>query len=83
MDLASVLGYYILLGRIVGLVASLIVPGYDSIGLIGTLVIGVMGPSSAGGWRARCSPRPRAWTDRVDPGRRGIGAAARGLGAAG
>src|SRR6266545_1565082 len=61
LDLASILGY-ILVGLIVGLVARLIVPGRDPLGLLGTLLVGVIGAASVGGWPARCSRRPRAWT---------------------
>jgi uncharacterized membrane protein YeaQ/YmgE (transglycosylase-associated protein family) len=50
LDLASILGY-ILIGLVVGLVARFIVPGRDPIGLLGTLLIGVMG-AVIGGWLA-------------------------------
>jgi uncharacterized membrane protein YeaQ/YmgE (transglycosylase-associated protein family) len=49
-DIGSILGY-ILVGLIVGLVARLLVPGRDSVGLLGTLVIGVVG-AVLGGWLA-------------------------------
>ena len=41
-DIGSILGY-IVVGLIVGLLARLLVPGRDPIGLLGTLVIGVVG----------------------------------------
>ena len=49
-DIGSILGY-ILVGLIVGLLARLLVPGRDPVGLIGTLVIGVIG-AVLGGWLA-------------------------------
>ena len=49
-DIGSILGY-ILVGLIVGLLARLLVPGRDPIGLLGTLVIGVIG-AVLGGWLA-------------------------------
>ncbi len=49
-DIGSVLGY-ILVGLIVGLLARLLVPGRDPVGLLGTLVIGVVG-AVLGGWLA-------------------------------
>jgi uncharacterized membrane protein YeaQ/YmgE (transglycosylase-associated protein family) len=50
LDVATILGY-ILVGLIVGLVARLIVPGRDPIGLLGTLLVGVVG-AIIGGWLA-------------------------------
>jgi uncharacterized membrane protein YeaQ/YmgE (transglycosylase-associated protein family) len=50
IDIGSILGY-ILIGLIVGLLARLLVPGRDSIGLLGTLVLGVVG-AVLGGWLA-------------------------------
>ena len=41
-DIGSILGY-IVVGLVVGLLARLLVPGRDPIGLLGTLVIGVVG----------------------------------------
>jgi uncharacterized membrane protein YeaQ/YmgE (transglycosylase-associated protein family) len=49
-DIGSILGY-ILVGLIVGLLARVLVPGRDPIGLLGTLVIGVVG-AVLGGWLA-------------------------------
>jgi uncharacterized membrane protein YeaQ/YmgE (transglycosylase-associated protein family) len=49
-DIGSILGY-ILVGLIVGLVARLLVPGRDPVGLLGTLLIGVIG-AVLGGWLA-------------------------------
>lgn len=49
-DIGSILGY-ILVGLIVGLLARMLVPGRDSVGLLGTLVIGVIG-AVLGGWLA-------------------------------
>jgi uncharacterized membrane protein YeaQ/YmgE (transglycosylase-associated protein family) len=50
IDIGSILGY-ILIGLIVGLLARLLVPGRDPIGLLGTLVLGVVG-AVLGGWLA-------------------------------
>jgi uncharacterized membrane protein YeaQ/YmgE (transglycosylase-associated protein family) len=41
----------LIVGLIVGLLARLLVPGRDPIGLLGTLVIGVVG-AVLGGWLA-------------------------------
>ena len=49
-DIGSILGY-ILVGLIVGLLARLLVPGRDPVGLLRTLVIGVIG-AILGGWLA-------------------------------
>ena len=49
-DIGSILGY-ILVGLIVGLLARMLVPGRDPVGLLGTLVIGVIG-AILGGWLA-------------------------------
>jgi uncharacterized membrane protein YeaQ/YmgE (transglycosylase-associated protein family) len=49
-DIGSILGY-ILVGLVVGLLARLLVPGRDPVGLLGTLVIGVIG-AVLGGWLA-------------------------------
>ena len=49
-DIGSILGY-IVVGLVVGLLARLLVPGRDPIGLLGTLVIGVVG-AVLGGWLA-------------------------------
>ena len=49
-DIGSILGY-VIVGLIVGLLARMLVPGRDPIGLLGTLVIGVVG-AVLGGWLA-------------------------------
>jgi len=49
-DIGSILGY-ILVGLIVGLLARMLVPGRDPIGLLGTLILGVVG-AVLGGWLA-------------------------------
>ena len=49
-DIGSILGY-ILVGLIVGLLARMLVPGRDPVGLLGTLAIGVIG-AVLGGWLA-------------------------------
>jgi uncharacterized membrane protein YeaQ/YmgE (transglycosylase-associated protein family) len=45
--------YFILIGLVVGVVARLLLPGRDPIGIIGTIVVGIIG-AIAGGylWRA-------------------------------
>ena len=50
LDIASILGY-VLIGLVVGLLARLLVPGRTSIGVFGTIVIGVIG-AVIGGWLA-------------------------------
>jgi len=50
VDVESIIGY-ILVGIVVGLLARLLVPGRDPIGIIGTIVLGVIG-AVAGGWLA-------------------------------
>lgn len=35
--------YYILIGLVVGLLARLLLPGRDPIGMIGTIVVGILG----------------------------------------
>ena len=49
-DIGSILGY-IVVGLIVGLLARLLVPGRNSVGFLGTLVIGIVG-AILGGWLA-------------------------------
>ena len=49
-DIGSILSY-ILVGLVVGLLARMLVPGRDPVGLLGTLVIGVVG-AVLGGWLA-------------------------------
>ena len=50
IDVGTILGY-ILIGLIVGLLARMLVPGRDPIGLLGTLLLGVVG-AVLGGWLA-------------------------------
>ncbi|HZD18204.1 MAG TPA: GlsB/YeaQ/YmgE family stress response membrane protein [Actinomycetota bacterium] len=50
IDLASIVGY-VIVGLIVGALARFLVPGRDPVGLLGTLVIGVIG-AIGGGWLA-------------------------------
>jgi uncharacterized membrane protein YeaQ/YmgE (transglycosylase-associated protein family) len=50
IDLESVV-IYILIGVVVGLVARFLVPGRDPIGLLGTILIGIVG-ALIGGWLA-------------------------------
>ena len=49
-DIGSILGC-IVVGMLVGLLARLLVPGRDPIGLLGMLVIGIVG-AVLGGWLA-------------------------------
>jgi len=50
IDLGSIL-LYILVGAIVGVLARFLVPGEDPLGLIGTIVLGIVG-AVIGGWLA-------------------------------
>lgn len=50
LDIPSLLGY-ILIGLVVGVLARLVVPGRTSIGLLMTIVVGVVG-AIIGGWLA-------------------------------
>lgn len=50
LDISSILGY-ILIGLVVGLLARLVVPGRTRIGLLATIVVGVIG-AVVGGWLA-------------------------------
>lgn len=50
LDITSLLGY-ILIGLVVGLLARFLVPGRTSIGIVGTILIGVIG-AVVGGWLA-------------------------------
>jgi uncharacterized membrane protein YeaQ/YmgE (transglycosylase-associated protein family) len=49
-DIGSILGY-VVVGLIVGVLALLLVPGRNTIGFFGTLVIGILG-AVLGGWLA-------------------------------
>ena len=50
LDVTSILGY-ILIGAVVGVVARFLVPGDDPMGIIGTIVLGIVG-ALIGGWAA-------------------------------
>ena len=50
IDLGSIL-LYILVGAVVGVIARFLVPGDDPLGVIGTIVLGVVG-AVIGGWLA-------------------------------
>lgn len=50
LDIASILGY-IVVGAIVGVIARFLVPGDDPMGIIGTIVLGIVG-ALIGGWAA-------------------------------
>jgi uncharacterized membrane protein YeaQ/YmgE (transglycosylase-associated protein family) len=50
IDVASILGY-IVVGIIVGVVARFLVPGRDPMGVIGTILLGIVG-AVVGGWAA-------------------------------
>jgi uncharacterized membrane protein YeaQ/YmgE (transglycosylase-associated protein family) len=60
-DIGSILSF-ILVGLIVGLLARLLVPGRDRVGLLGTLVIGGVG-AVLGGWLAGAFFRGTAGVD--------------------
>ena len=50
VDVASILGY-IVVGAIVGVLARFLVPGDDPMGIVGTIVLGIVG-ALIGGWAA-------------------------------
>ena len=50
LDVASILGY-IVVGAIVGVLARFLVPGDDPMGIVGTIVLGIVG-ALIGGWAA-------------------------------
>ena len=50
VDITSIIGY-IVVGAIVGVLARFLVPGDDPMGIIGTLVLGILG-ALIGGWAA-------------------------------
>lgn len=50
VGITSILGY-ILIGAVVGVVARFLVPGDDPMGIIGTIVLGIVG-ALIGGWAA-------------------------------
>jgi uncharacterized membrane protein YeaQ/YmgE (transglycosylase-associated protein family) len=50
IDVGSILGY-VLVGAIVGLLARLIVPGREGLGVLGTILLGIVG-AVIGGWLA-------------------------------
>jgi uncharacterized membrane protein YeaQ/YmgE (transglycosylase-associated protein family) len=50
VDITSIIGY-IVVGVIVGVLARFLVPGHDPIGIIGTIVLGILG-ALIGGWVA-------------------------------
>ena len=50
IDVGSILGY-IVVGAIVGVLARFLVPGDDPMGIIGTIVLGIIG-AVIGGWAA-------------------------------
>jgi uncharacterized membrane protein YeaQ/YmgE (transglycosylase-associated protein family) len=50
LDITSILGY-IVIGAIVGVIARFLVPGDDPMGIIGTIVLGIVG-ALIGGWAA-------------------------------
>ena len=50
VDITSIIGY-IVVGAIVGVLARFLVPGHDPMGIIGTIVLGILG-ALIGGWVA-------------------------------
>lgn len=50
IDVGSILGY-IVVGAVVGILARLIVPGGDGMGVLGTILLGIVG-AVIGGWLA-------------------------------
>jgi uncharacterized membrane protein YeaQ/YmgE (transglycosylase-associated protein family) len=50
VDIASILGY-VIVGAIVGVVARFLLPGDDPMGILGTIMLGIVG-AVIGGWIA-------------------------------
>jgi uncharacterized membrane protein YeaQ/YmgE (transglycosylase-associated protein family) len=50
IDIGSIIGF-IVVGAIVGVLARLVVPGDDPMGILGTIVLGIVG-AVIGGWAA-------------------------------
>ena len=50
VDITSIIGY-IVVGVIVGVLARFLVPGHDPIGILGTIILGILG-ALIGGWVA-------------------------------
>ncbi len=50
VDVGSILGY-VVVGLIVGVLARFLLPGDDPMGLIGTIIVGIIG-AVIGGWAA-------------------------------
>jgi uncharacterized membrane protein YeaQ/YmgE (transglycosylase-associated protein family) len=50
VDIGSILGY-IVVGLIVGVLARFLLPGDDPMGIIGTIIVGIIG-AVIGGWAA-------------------------------
>ena len=50
IDVASILGY-VVVGAIVGVLARLVIPGRDSMGIFATILLGIVG-AVIGGWLA-------------------------------
>jgi uncharacterized membrane protein YeaQ/YmgE (transglycosylase-associated protein family) len=49
-DIGSIIGY-VVVGAIVGVLARFLVPGDDPMGIVGTIVLGIVG-AVVGGWAA-------------------------------
>jgi uncharacterized membrane protein YeaQ/YmgE (transglycosylase-associated protein family) len=50
IDIGSIIGF-ILVGAVVGILARFLVPGDDPMGIVGTIVLGIVG-ALIGGWAA-------------------------------
>jgi uncharacterized membrane protein YeaQ/YmgE (transglycosylase-associated protein family) len=50
IDIGSIIGF-IVVGAIVGVLARIVVPGDDPMGIVGTIVLGIVG-AVIGGWAA-------------------------------
>jgi uncharacterized membrane protein YeaQ/YmgE (transglycosylase-associated protein family) len=50
LDVESIVGY-VLIGLVVGILARLLIPGRDPMGVIGTILVGIVG-AVIGGWLA-------------------------------
>ena len=61
IDIGSILGF-VVVGAIVGVLARFLVPGDDPMGIIGTVVLGIVG-AVIGGWAAGAISKDTAGVD--------------------
>ena len=80
IDVGSIIGF-VIVGAIVGVLARFVVPGEDPMGILGTIVLGIVG-AVIGGWAAGADLQGhrRCGLDRLGRRRRGPGARVAGAG---